>query len=135
MEDCTYANTPTFAIKGKYKAKVLKVLDGDSAYVCFKYNGKYYKFNARLNGIDAPETRTKNLEEKKAGLISKQYLKNIIDNKIVDIDIIHFDKYGRILVELYYNDKHINKYMVDGGYAFSYNGGTKIKYSLRHLKI
>lgn len=48
-----------------FDAKVIKVYDGDTITVVFNYNNKYYKWNCRLNGIDTPEIKSNNEDEKK----------------------------------------------------------------------
>lgn len=120
-KDCNY-----FSLNGLTKtAKVVKVYDGDTITVIFQHKDEYNKWNCRIYGIDTAEIKTKNPEEKKAGLAAKDFLKNIILEKIVTIECLDFDKYGRLLINLFYNDKNIMKLMIENNYGKSYFGGTK----------
>ena len=87
----------------------------------------------RLAGIDTPESRTKDLAEKKLGLEAKEYLKyKLKDAKSVKIKTEKMDsseKYGRILGWLFVDDQtvSINEQMIADGYAWGYLGDTKVK--------
>lgn len=126
--ECNYKNTPTFSFnKLKFNAKVIKVYDGDTIWVAIKYNHKYVKIKVRLLGIDTPEIRTKSLEEKEKGILARDYLSNLILNKIVKLHCDKFDKYGRLLGKIYFKNKCVNDTMIDKGYGVSYDGGSKNK--------
>lgn len=119
-----------FSLKGhKTYAKCVYVYDGDTVHVVFKIpNGnECYKWVVRLNGIDTPEMKSKNINEKKAALLSRDFLKNQILDKIIIIDCLDFDKYGRLLGELFIegNDVSLSKQMIENGHAKAYDGGTK----------
>ena len=62
-----------------YKADVVKIIDGDTIDVNIHlgFDVILYKQRIRLMGIDTPESRTRNLEEKERGLLSKAYVENI----------------------------------------------------------
>ena len=117
-----------------YVKKVTKIVDGDTIDVDI-YLGFSISFTSRvrLAGIDTPESRTRDLLEKKLGLEAKAYLKNAIDEaKTVVIKTEKMDsseKYGRILgwVFLDGSDKSINEEMIDVGHAWGYMGETKVK--------
>ena len=87
----------------------------------------------RLAGIDTPESRTKDLAEKKLGLEAKEYLKSKLkDAKNVRIKTEKMDsseKYGRILGWLFVDDQKvsINEQMITDGHAWGYLGDTKVK--------
>jgi micrococcal nuclease len=117
----------------EYRVKrVTKIVDGDTidVEIDLGFNISYSQ-RVRLNGIDTPESRTTNLEEKKLGLEVKEYLKNRLEGK-KDIVIKtekpdSSEKYGRILGTLTIDGASINQEMVDKGYAWGYDGGTKGK--------
>ena len=67
--------------------KVIKVYDGDTITLGTILHGKPYKFSIRLEGIDAPELKTQNETEKKAGYLVKSKLESLILNKMVKINI------------------------------------------------
>jgi micrococcal nuclease len=85
----------------------------------------------RLAGIDTPESRTRNLEEKALGLESKEWLKKALEGaKDILIKTEKPDsteKYGRIIGHLFINDQEtsLNNQMIAEGYALEYEGGKK----------
>ena len=115
--------------------KVVKVVDGDTIDVLIDLGFDLTKKERiRLAGIDTPESRTRNLEEKKMGLEAKEYLQNKLDNcKNLRVKTEKDGKYGRMLGWLHGNDENINNIMVTEGYAWEYDGGTKEK-SLEALR-
>jgi len=118
-----------FSLKGQtVQAKVVKVYDGDTIHVVFKLFDSFYKWNCRIAHVDTPELRTKNEEEKKKGYEVRDKLRELILNKVVRMNCMEFDKYGRLLVEIYLDDIHINEWLITNGYARKYEGGTKEKW-------
>lgn len=119
----------------EYRVKeVLKVVDGDTIDVDIDlgFNVSYTQ-RVRLAGIDTPESRTADLKEKALGLEVKEYLKHMLDDA-EDIVIQtekpdSSEKYGRILGWLFINDDDtsLNEKMINEGYAWEYDGGTKKK--------
>jgi endonuclease YncB( thermonuclease family) len=129
---CTTKNTPYFTFKGQsHICKCVSVYDGDTITVVFDTKivnggvGPYYKHRIRLLGIDTPELRTKNLEEKKMGIMVRDFVREKILNKIIRIECDEFDKYGRLLANVFIGDENINELLVDMKYAYKYDGGTK----------
>ena len=116
----------------EYKAKVVKVVDGDTVdfHVDLGFD-TWKKIRARLYGINAPESRTRDLEEKKRGLESKKFLTDTLanfDNECI-VKSRGTGKYGRCLAEIFINDLNpeisINQQMVDVGLAEEYFGGKR----------
>jgi micrococcal nuclease len=114
--------------------KVLRVVDGDTIDVDIDlgFNVSYTQ-RVRLAGIDTPESRTTDLKEKALGLEVKEYLKNLLDGA-EDIVIQtekpdSSEKYGRILGWIFINDEDtsLNEKMINEGYAWEYDGGSKKK--------
>lgn len=114
--------------------KVLKVVDGDTIDVDIDlgFNVSYTQ-RVRLAGIDTPESRTTDLKEKALGLEVKEYLKHSLEGA-EDVVIQtekpdSSEKYGRILGWLFINDDEVslNEKMINEGYAWEYDGGTKKK--------
>jgi micrococcal nuclease len=121
--------TPLFTLNGfKTEAKVVHVYDGDTIHVVFHYFNSYYKWVCRIAHVDTPELRTKNEEEKKKGYDTRDKLRELILDKIVTLQCLEFDKYGRLLAEIYMNDIHVNQWLIDNHLAKSYEGGTKEKW-------
>ena len=116
-----------------YRIKsIQKVVDGDTidAEIDLGFDISLTK-RIRLDGIDTPESRTTNTDEKKLGLEAKEWLKKQLENKhqiLVKTKLPDStEKYGRILGRLYIDDVCINDLMVTEGYAWKYDGGTKNK--------
>ena len=118
-----------------YRIKsVHKVVDGDTidADIDLGFDISLTK-RIRLAGIDTPESRTTDAYEKKLGLEVKDWLKHrlefakdiLIKTELPDST----EKYGRIIGHLYINGEvtSINNQMIDEGYAWEYDGGTKKK--------
>jgi micrococcal nuclease len=126
-----------------YSADVVKIIDGDTIDVNIHlgFNVILYKQRIRLMGIDTPESRTRNLEEKKRGLISKQYVvdKCPVGSRIV-IESLDRGKFGRILGNIWetgheaHPDTSINKRMIADGFAVEYFGGNKDALEAAHMK-
>lgn len=114
--------------------KVIKVYDGDTITIATTlYNGDVcpkfdlYKFNVRILGIDTPELKTKNIVEHELGVVARDALRELIINKVVRLENVSYDKYGRILCDLYLDDTNISEWLISKNYAVRYNGGTKEK--------
>lgn len=106
--------------------KIIKVIDGDTVTAIFKFKDEFYKYNFRIAGIDTAEIHSKNENEKKIGLNAKDYLYNLIINKTLFANFLDFDKYGRILVNLYLNNTElVSDHLIKGGFAHEYDGKTK----------
>ena len=124
-------------LEGQTKlCKVVDIYDGDTCRVVFNHNGCINKWNVRMNGYDSPEMRPSrslpNREEiKKKAVESKEYLRSLVANsaeQLVYVKCGGFDKYGRLLGELYVNledEKSVNQQMIDNGHGYEYHGGTK----------
>lgn len=113
-----------------YNAKVVKIIDGDTIDVDIDlgFDIVLKKQRIRLYGIDTPESRTKNSEEKKRGMLSKNY---VISKMPVgsSIKLVSHErgKFGRILGEVFEYNKttSINEEMCKEGYAVPYKGQSK----------
>lgn len=116
-------------IKG---GQVIKVYDGDTITVASKlpYNkSPLYRFSVRLNGIDTPEIKGKNVnhEEKEVAKNARDFLAKLILHKNVELKNIKTEKYGRVLADVYFKDICINELMIKEKYAVKYDGEKKIK--------
>ena len=82
-----------------YQATLVKVVDGDTIDVTLDlgFNVLLHNQRVRLAGIDTPESRTRNLEEKKLGLAAKERLKEILAENTFKIQSLGKGKHGRIL--------------------------------------
>ena len=118
--------------------EIVKVLDGDTIDVIIDLGFDLYKKErVRIAGVDTPEKRTRDLEEKALGQDATDWLKEQLDGAISGEDdlVIRTElvggmgKYGRLLGWLYIGDEteSINERMIQQGYAWEYDGGTKKK--------
>jgi micrococcal nuclease len=118
-----------------YRIKqILKVVDGDTidADIDLGFSISLEK-RIRLAGVDTPESRTADANEKKYGLQSKEWLKHKVENAkniLIKTELPDStEKYGRIIGHLFINDQEtsLNDQMVVEGYAWTYKGDTKKK--------
>ena len=109
--------------------RVIKVYDGDTITIASKLPYKkspLYRWSIRIRGIDCPEMKTKNEEEKEIAKLAQEKLQHMILNKTVRLENVDNDKYGRVLADVKYGKRDIGKYMVLHRLALPYYGGTKI---------
>ena len=118
--------------------KINKVVDGDTIDVTIDLGFDLYKKErVRIAGVDTPEKRTRDLEEKALGLDATAWMKDKLTETIKGDEelIIRTElkggtgKYGRLLGWLYVGegDISLNEQMITEGYAWAYDGGTKQK--------
>ena len=112
-----------------YKATIERVVDGDTIDVTLDlgFDVRLHKQRCRLAGLDCPESRTRDLAEKKLGLDAKERLKELCIGSIT-IKSFGKGKYGRILAIPYTEDgKDICQLLIKEGHAVEYWGGKKTK--------
>lgn len=108
----------------RYPCRVTRVIDGDT--VCIEASlgfGLINSFRGRLLNLNAPETRTRDLEEKARGFKAKKYLEKLCDSHVLEVDVTKQDKYGRWLVVLFAKQSkdsaftNINEMLIQAGHA------------------
>ena len=119
--------------------EIKRVLDGDTIDVSIDLGFDLYKKErVRIAGVDTPEKRTRDLEEKALGIDATNWLKKKLEDTIagegdelsIRTELVGgMGKYGRLLGWLYINEDTIslNEQMITEGYAWEYDGGTKQK--------
>ena len=118
--------------------KIKKVVDGDTIDVVIDLGFDLTKTErVRIAGVDTPEKRTRDLEEKALGLDATNWLKEKLNETIkgdqeltIRTELVGgTGKYGRLLGWLYVGDSEVslNKQMIEQGYAWEYDGGAKNK--------
>ena len=118
--------------------EINRVLDGDTIDVTIDLGFDLYKKErVRVAGVDTPEKRTRDLEEKALGYDATNWLKEKLEGAIEGEDdlVIRTElvggvgKYGRLLGWLYIGDADLslNEQMITEGFAWAYDGGTKQK--------
>ena len=151
-------HTPYFTLCNlNIVGRLVDVIDGDSLSIILPIFNNYYKYNIRLNGIDTCEMKSKNEETKKKALkarisilnlvtnenysenLTKKEIKNILDKNIilVWVECLEFDKYGRLLANVYHqfdnlnmkkleNSNSLSEYLLQNKLAYEYTGKTKL---------
>jgi endonuclease YncB( thermonuclease family) len=150
-------NTPYFTLCNlNLIGRVVNIIDGDSLSIILPIFNNYYKFNIRLNGIDTCEIKSKHEETKKKALkarisilnlitnqnysetLTKHEIKDILDKYVilVWVECLNFDKYGRLLANIYQLDKlsicklenslSLSEYLLQNKLAYEYSGKTKL---------
>lgn len=131
LQDYTLNSVKKFSFEGnEVNAKCVKVYDGDSITVIFSiFNLPHMQYNIRLYNIDTAEIRSKNEEEKIKALEAKKIVSDLILNKVIKLKLKEFDKYGRILAEVYCDGINcdISSYLYDKKLGYRYDGGSKDK--------
>ena len=134
--------------KSCYNFRVIeinKVLDGDTIDVTIDLGFDLYKKErVRVAGVDTPEKRTRDLDEKALGIDATNWLKEKLEGAILgDDDLVirteligGVGKYGRLLGWLYIGDGTVslNEQMIDEGYAVAYHGQSKDDVEEQHMK-
>ena len=127
----------------EYRCTVVKIIDGDTVDVDIDlgFGIWMHKERIRLLGIDTPESRTRDKEEKKYGLAAKKYLTEMLNDEggiVLKTKKDAEGKFGRILGELWRTtdnaDKSINQYLVYEHHAVQYYGQSKDEIVEQHLE-
>ncbi len=149
MENFNDTNTPVFSFNGiNGMSRVVDITDGDTIKAIINFKDSYYKIIVRLNNIDTCETKSKCEENKNLGIEAKKRLYNLITNKTIDtndkkqikqelnnncyliyLKCYDFDKYGRVLGDIYYNDTDDTSFssiLIKEKLAYVYGGKTKL---------
>ncbi len=127
LNNIEYKDTIAFVPPIMY-GKVIKVYDGDTITIAARlpFEGSpIYRFSVRLAGIDSPEVKGGSLNETELALKSRDALSLLIFGKVIELKNNGKEKYGRLLADLYLDNLHINKWMIDNMYAVPYGGGKK----------
>ena len=119
-----------------YNIELIRCIDGDTidAYIDLGFSVKVKK-RIRLHGINTPESRTRELEEKAKGLAAKDRLKAILEGaKSIQLNSFGVGKYGRCLGELHVDMldgkdcltlTNVNQLLITEGHAVAYHGGKR----------
>ena len=125
-----------------YRAKVVRVIDGDTVDVDIDLGFGIWQKNERVRimGIDTPESRTRDKIEKKFGLAAKAKLKSILGKDTVLKTTINKKgldmkgKFGRVLGDFIIEGKQVTEIMCKSGHAVPYFGGAKADTQKQHMK-
>ena len=117
-----------YKIMYEYQARLVRIIDGDTVDCDIDLGfDVWIRERVRLAGIDAPEVRTRDLEEKKAGKEATQWLQVQFETyapdnlfKLITNDFNRTGKYGRTIGTIYINETNINEQMIKEGHAKIY---------------
>ena len=123
----------------EYSCTVERVVDGDTIDVVLDLGFDiFYKSRVRLYGIDTPESRTRDLDEKARGKMASAFLKEAIEggDKIVIQTKLKDSrgKFGRVLGNIVVDEENINQSMIDANLAVAYYGQSKNEVEQEHLE-
>ena len=110
--------------------EIVKIVDGDTVDIVLDLGFDVYrKERVRINRVDTPESNSKDVNEKKLAIEAKNYVSTwMINQKKIRIKTLKDDKYGRLLGEFYGDgDVCLSDLLINGGYAWAYDGGVKNK--------
>jgi micrococcal nuclease len=132
----TEENTEWLSFDGQVlTVKCVSVYDADTITIIIPVRDTFYKTKARLYGIDTAEKRTSNAKEKEVALEGTKFVESKILNKTFKVACGDWDKYGRLLITIHVEwERSLNKEIVDKGYGYAYDGGTKKKFDEWYAK-
>ena len=124
----------------EYRCKILRVIDGDTADVDIDlgFGVWLHKERVRFDGIDTPESRTRDLVEKKYGLAAKAFVQKYLPKGSAQTLVTPKDgtgKFGRILGKFKLDDgTMLGELMIQEGHAVEYHGQSKEEIAEAHIK-
>jgi endonuclease YncB( thermonuclease family) len=125
---------PIYSLNGIWTVgKVVDVYDGDTCTINLLIDGSIKKLKCRCMGYDCAEMKPSRTDPRREEIKAKakkarEYFCNLIgypSQTHIMVECLEFDKYGRLLVNLYNNDTKVNDEMIRSGNGYSYKGGTK----------
>lgn len=106
--------------------RVSRVIDGDTMRVSIPVNGHIWTFPVQLTGIDCPEIRTKNLEEKAMGFKAKEHVESLVIGHVISLKLGEFDSFGRLMGTIVtHTGINVADDLIAKGLAKKYDGGKK----------
>lgn len=127
LEQCSSNTTDFFGLKGHtLLCKCVDVYDGDTITVAVPIADEHRLFKVRLYGINTPEIRNKDLEQKRLGILAGNYVRDTILGKMVIVVCYKTGSFGRVLGDVYTvnssydKELFINQDLVEKGHAVVY---------------
>ena len=108
------------------KCTVERIVDGDTVDLLINLGfSTFVKKRVRLYGINTPESRTRDLEEKARGKAATAHMESLLQGGVCDLDSHELGKYGRVLGTLRVDGVDLNQKMIEDGHAVEYHGGKR----------
>ena len=118
-----------------YICEIVKVVDGDTIDCAVSLGFDVsVRQRIRLYGVDAPESRTRDLEQKKYGKASKRFVKDFLSSDYILLKTREKGKYGRYLGDFCVNDKWLCDEMIKAHHAVPYYGQNKADIAAAHIR-
>ncbi len=112
-----------------YKAKLIKTVDGDTVDLMVDLGFDiWHKIRVRLDNINTPESRTRDLREKELGLEAKEFTKNFLNGKEIIVRTNKQGKFGRFLASLTVDGDDLAEALMDNNLAREYHGEKRGKW-------
>lgn len=126
LEEVNYDDTIPF-IPPITHGKVIKVYNGDTITIAtiLPYENTLYRFSIKINGIDCPELKTKDRNEKPCALMAKNFILEKAMDKIVSLENIKTEKYGRLLADVICDGESLGELLLKARLAVPYDGKKK----------
>jgi len=123
----------------EYPCKILRVVDGDTVDVDIDlgFGVWIHKERVRVMGIDTPESRTRDLVEKKFGLAAKEFVKSMMpigSMQMIKTEKDKTGKFGRVLGDFLFDGKRLTEIMIEENHAVPYFGGNKDETQAAHME-
>ena len=123
----------------EYPCKILRVVDGDTVDVDIDlgFGVWIHRERVRIMGIDTPESRTRDLVEKKFGMAAKEFVKFLMpigSMQLIKTEKDKTGKFGRILGDFLFEDKRLTEIMIEENHAVPYFGDSKDDLLEQHMK-
>lgn len=139
-------HTPEFTLRGfNTTGRLVDIIDGDSMSIILPVLNNFYKYQIRLSGIDTCEMRSKNEKCRNLAIRARDSLlelvtgnhiysqtrheiQEILDKKVVVVflECLDFDKYGRLLANVFFDNTNLSEYLLKHKLAYHYTGHTKL---------
>jgi micrococcal nuclease len=122
----------------EYRCKIRRVVDGDTVDIDIDlgFGVWLHKERVRIYGIDTPESRTRDKEEKKYGLMAKEFVKQFVKGDSIKLTTQKYDakgKFGRILGDIIVDNKSLSDTMIQEHHAVIYHGQSKEDIQKAHI--
>ena len=122
----------------EYRCKIRRVVDGDTVDIDIDlgFGVWLHKERVRIYGIDTPESRTRDKEEKKYGLMAKEFVKQFVKGDSIKLTTQKYDakgKFGRILGDIIVDNRSLSDTMIQEHHAVIYHGQSKEDIQKAHI--
>jgi endonuclease YncB( thermonuclease family) len=127
VQEATWSTSIAF-IPPVTGGKVVKVYDGDTITIVttLPYDRNLYRFSVRLKGIDCPELKGTSGRERERALKAKALVEELVSGKMVVLQNVSLEKYGRLLADVYVDGVWVNSLLLKKRLAVEYNGKAKV---------